>query len=67
MKTPYAKYWMTAELLHALGPEDDDAELRAWVSAELDDGLRPGAPAPAPDAASLSWRAAQAAALPKSA
>lgn len=37
MKTPYTNRWIPLDILHALGPEDEDAELRAWVSAELDD------------------------------
>ncbi|WP_426196753.1 hypothetical protein [Massilia sp. DWR3-1-1] len=38
MKTPYTNRWIA---LDALGPEDDDAELRDYVSADLDepDGL----------------------------
>ncbi|WP_426109941.1 hypothetical protein [Massilia sp. PWRC2] len=34
MKTPYTVCWIA---LDALGPEDDDAELRACVSVDLDE------------------------------
>lgn len=34
MKTPYTNTWIA---LDALGPEDEDAELRALVSVDLDE------------------------------
>lgn len=34
MKTPYITHWIA---LDALGPEDEDAELRDYVSADLDE------------------------------
>jgi hypothetical protein len=38
MKTPYTNHWIA---LDALGPEDEDAELRDYTSVDLDepDGL----------------------------
>jgi len=35
MKTPYTNHWIA---LDALGPEDEDADLLAYVSVDLDDG-----------------------------
>jgi hypothetical protein len=34
MNTPYFTHWID---LAALGPEDDDAELRSFVSVDLDE------------------------------
>lgn len=47
MKTPYTTRWIPLDILYALGPEDDDAELRERVSAELDDPVYSKAPPPA--------------------
>ncbi len=35
MKTPYTNRWIA---LDALGPEDEDADLRDYVSVDLEDG-----------------------------